>query len=114
MSIVAEYYGLLLMVGVLVVMEGSALGVYYSARFPDFREMVRSRYVGVWGSMLGLATSVGASFLTIAPASASLLLYGQLRPEFTIATLAVGIAVFLAGAKLALRQITDLFANIRI
>ena len=114
MSIVAEYYGLLLMVGVLVVMEGSALGVYYSARFPDFREMVRSRYVGVWGSMLGLATLVGASFLTIAPASASLLLYGQLRPEFTIATLAVGIAVFLAGAKLALRQITDLFANIRI
>jgi len=114
MNIIAANYGIMMLIGVLVVMEASTLGVYYAARFPDFREMVRSRYVGVWGSMLGIATAFGASLLTIAPAAASLTLYGQLTPAFTIATVAVGISVFLTGAKLALRQITALFRNIRI
>jgi hypothetical protein len=114
MSIVAAYFGMMLLIGILVVLESSTLGVYYAARFPDFREMVRSRYVGVWGSMLGLTTAFGASMLTIAPLATSILLYGKLIPEFTIATLAIGIIVFLGGAKLALRQITDLFTNIRI
>ena len=114
MNIVAAYYGVMLLIGVLVVLEASMLGVYYAARFPDFREMVRSRYVGVWGSLLGITTAFGASLLTIAPTAASIILYGELTPEFTIATVAVGIIIFLAGAKLALRQITDLFTNIRI
>ena len=114
MNTVAAYYGVMLLIGVLVVLESSTLGVYYAARFPDFREIVRSRYVGVWGSMLGIATAFGASLLTIAPAAASIILYGELRAEFTMATVAVGFVVFLAGAKLALRQITDLLANIRI
>ena len=114
MSTVAANYWTILLIGVLVVMEASTLGIYYAARFPDFREMVRSRYVGVWGSLLGLATALGASLLTIMPAAVSLVLYGELTPVSTIATVAVGILVVVAAAKLAVRQITGLFKNIRI
>jgi len=113
MSTVAAYYGIMLLIGVLVVLESSTLGLFYAARFPDFREMVRSRYVGVWGSMLGIATAFGASLLTLAPAAASVILYGEVTFKFTIATVALGIILCFAGAKLALRQVTDLFANIR-
>ena len=113
MSTVAAYYGIILLIGVLVVLESSTLGLFYAARFPDFREMVRSRYVGVWGSMLGIATAFGASLLTLAPAAASVILYGEVTFKFTIATVALGITLSFAGAKLALKQVTDLFANIR-
>jgi hypothetical protein len=111
---IAINYGIMLVMGVLVVLEASALGVYYAARFPDFREMVRSRYVGVWGSALGILTVLGASFITFAPVAASVYLYGNITPWFAFATLALGVAIFLAGAKLALRQITTLFSNIEI
>jgi hypothetical protein len=113
-NFVAAYYSMMLLIAVLVVLEASTLGVYTAARFPDFREMVRARYVGVWGSMLGIATAYGAALLTIAPTAVSIYLYGEPTIEFTLATLAVGLIVFLVGAKLALRQITDLFSNIRI
>ena len=113
-STVAANYGVLFLIGVLVVLEASTLGVFYAARFPDFREMVRSRYVGVWGSLLGMLTALGASVLTILPAWVSISLYGAIVPASAIATLAVGIIVSLAGTRLALRQITVLFRNIRI
>jgi hypothetical protein len=114
MKIVAAYYGILLLIGILVVLEASMLGVYFAARFPDFREMVRSRYVGVWGSLLGVATAFGASLLTIGPCAVSVILYGELTLKFTLATVALGCIISIVGAKLALRQITDLFTNIRI
>ena len=114
MNTIAANYGIMLVIGVLVVLEASALGVYFAARFPDFREMVRSRYVGVWGSGLGILTVLGASVLTFAPAATSIYLYGDITPLFTFATLAVGVIIFLAGARLALRRINTLFSNIAI
>ena len=90
------------------------MGVYFAARFPDFREMVRSRYVGVWGSMLGVATAFAASLLTIGPCAVSVILYGELTLKFTLATVALGCSISIVGAKLALRQITHLLTNIRI
>jgi hypothetical protein len=114
MDTVAAYFGIMLLIGVLVVLEASALGVYFAARFPDFREMVRSRYVGMWGSALGITTAIVASLLTVAPIGASIYLYGAPTPQFTLATLLVGCIVLIVATKLALRQITALFANIRI
>jgi len=114
MHTVAAYYGMMLLIGALIVLETSTLGLYYAARFPDFREIVRSRYVGVWGSMLGLLTAMVASFLTIAPAAVSVYLYGYVSVEFTIATLVIGILISFGATRLALRQITRLFTNITI
>ena len=114
MNTIAANYGIMLVIDGLVVLEASALGVYFAARFPDFREMVRSRYVGVWGSALGILTVLGASVLTFAPAATSIYLYGDITPLFTLATLAVGVIIFLAGANLALRRISTLFSNIVI
>lgn len=114
MHTVAAYYGMMLLIGALIVLETSTLGLYYAARFPDFREIVRSRYVGVWGSMLGLLTAMVASFLTIAPAAVSVYFYGYVSVEFTIATLVIGILISFGATRLALRQITRLFTNITI
>jgi hypothetical protein len=112
MTTVATYYGIMLMIGVLVVLEVSALGVYFAARFPDFREMVRSRYVGVWGSLLGIVSAIVVSVLTALPAGVSIILYGAIIPPLATGSLLVGLIVFAAASKLAHRQITSLLQNI--
>jgi hypothetical protein len=112
MNTVAVYYGVMLMIGVLVVLEVSALGVYFAARFPDFREMVRSRYVGVWGSLVGIFTAIVVSMLTALPAGVSIALYGSIIPPLAAGSLVVGVIVFFAASKLAQRQITRLLQNI--
>ena len=111
---IAANYGILLLIGILIVFESSTIGVWYAARFPDFREMIRSRYVGVWGSLAGMGTAFGAALLTIAPSFTSAYIYGTIRPEFTVATVAIGLLVSLVAAKLALREIAYLFRNIRV
>jgi hypothetical protein len=112
MNTVATYYGIMLMIGVLVVLEVSALGVYFAARFPDFRETVRSRYVGVWGSLLGIIGAIIISMLTAVPAGVSIILYRSIVPPLAAGSLLVGLIVFSAASKLALRQITSLLQNI--
>jgi hypothetical protein len=111
---VAIYYGVLLMIGVLVVLEVSAVGVYFAARFPDFREMVRSRYVGFWGSVLGLSTAFAVAGLTVLPAGVSIGLYASITPPFAAASILVGIIIFLSASRLAHRRITSLLQNITI
>jgi hypothetical protein len=112
MNTVAAYYSIMLMIGVLVVLEVSALGLYFAARFPDFREMVRSRYVGVWGSLLGIFTAIVVSMLTALPAGLSILLYGSIIPALAVVSLFIGVIVFAGASKLALGQITKLLQNI--
>ena len=112
MNTVATYYGIMLMIGVLVVLEVSALGVYFAARFPDFREMVRSRYVGVWGSLLGITTAIIVSLLTAVPAGVSIILYQSIVPPLATGSLLVGLVVFAVASKLADRQLTSLLQNI--
>ena len=113
LNTVATYYGILLPVSVLIVLEVSALGVCFAALFPDFREMVRSRYVSVWGSLLGIATALGVSLLTVAPMALSIFMYGAIIPQLSIASFVIALAVFFAAWKLANRQIESLFENIR-
>jgi hypothetical protein len=113
LNAVETYYWILLMIGVLVVLEVSAIGVYFAARFPDFRDMVRSRYVGVWGSLLGIAAAMGASLLTAAPPAISISLYGSIIPQLAIASFLIGAVVFIVASKLASQQIENLFKNIR-
>jgi hypothetical protein len=113
LNTVATYYGILLPVSVLVVLEVSALGVCFAALFPDFRETVRSRYVSVWGSLLGIATALTVSLLTVAPMALSIFMYGTIIPQLSIASFVIALVVFIAAWKLANRQIESLFQNIR-
>jgi hypothetical protein len=112
LNTVITYFAILLMLGFLAVLEVSALGVYFAARFPDFREMVRSRYVGVWGSMLGIATAVAASWVTAVPAAVSMIMYNSVAPIFALGSLLVGLVIFAAASKLANRQIIKLLQNV--
>ena len=114
MNAVAAYYGVMFVIGVLVVLEVSALGVYFAARFPDFREMVRSRYVGVWGSLLGMITAIAVALLTVVPSAVSIVLYTSIAPSFAAVSFLVGVAIFVLASKLAQRQITNLLQNITI
>jgi len=113
LNTVESYYAILLPVSVLVVLEVSALGVYFAALFPDFREMVRSRYVSVWGSLLGIGMSIGVSLLTVAPLALSIFLYGSIIPQLAIITFGIGLAVFIVALKIAGHQIQRLLQNIR-
>ncbi|MGA3109256.1 MAG: hypothetical protein ABSD99_07335 [Candidatus Bathyarchaeia archaeon] len=112
LNTVGTYYGILLPVSILVVLEVSALGVYFAALFPDFREMVRSRYVSVWGSLLGIGTALGVSLLTVAPLALSIVLYGSIVPQLAIVSFGLGLGVFIVALKLADHQIQRLFQNI--
>ena len=110
---IGTYYGILLPVSFLVVLEVSALGVYFAALFPDFREMVRSRYVSVWGSLLGIGMALCVSLLTVAPLALSIFLYDSIIPQLAIVSFCIGLAVFIVALKMAHRQIQRLFRNIR-
>jgi len=113
LNTVGTYYEILLPVSVLVVLEVSALGVYFAALFPDFREMVRSRYVSVWGSLMGIGMALGVSLLTVAPLALSIFLYGSIIPQLAIITVCIGLAVFIVALKIANNQIQRLFQNIQ-
>ena len=113
LNTIETYYGILLPASVLVVLEVSALGVYFAALFPDFREMVRSRYVSVWGSLLGIGMAMCVSLLTVAPLALSIFLYGSIIPQLAIISFCIGLAVFIVALKIADNQIRRLFQNIQ-
>jgi hypothetical protein len=113
LNTIGTNYGILLPVSFLVVLEVSALGVYFAALFPDFREMVRSRYVSVWGSLLGIGMALCVSLLTVAPLALSIFLYDSIIPQLAIVSFCIGLAVFIVALKMAHRQIQRLFRNIR-
>jgi len=101
----------LLLLGLIVVIEESALGVYVAGRFPDFRETVRSRYVSISGSLLGPFLGLAVAILTAAP----ILLAGNLQTEFPLLLgVMIGVLIFAALWKLAVRQVGRLFTEIRV
>ncbi len=103
----------LMIVGIVTVLEQSAIGISIGARFPDFREMVRSRYVSIWASLLGLFVGLFISFLTISPIFLSIHAYQRFLNQFTILSLGLGLIAFLITWKIAERQIESLLRNIR-
>jgi hypothetical protein len=102
----------LLLLGLIVVIENSALGVCIAGRFPDFRETVRSRYVSLWASLLGTFLGLAVACLT----AAIILLADSLQTLFplTLTGMAIGLLVFAALAKLATRQVKRLLTEIQV
>jgi hypothetical protein len=108
----ATYFWLVLALGVAVVFEESAVGMFFAARFPDFREMIRSRYVGVWGSLMGMLVAIVSAMLTSAPLIISVMVYGMILPQLAIFGFMFAFAVLVVASKLANSQIRFLLQNI--
>jgi hypothetical protein len=113
MKSLATYFWLVLALGIAVVLEESAVGMFFGARFPDFREMIRSRYVSVWGSLLGMVAAMGSTLLTAAPVMVSIMAYNMIMPQLAVLGFIFAFAVLAIASKLADRQLRLLFQNIR-
>jgi len=109
----ATYFLVLLALGIAVVFEEAAIGICFGARFPDFREMVRSRYVSVWGSLLGMVVGIGSAMLTASPIIISVMRYHLILPELAVLSFMFAFVVFVVASKLANSQIKLLLQNIR-
>jgi len=109
----ATYFWVLLALGIAVVFEESAIGICFGARFPDFREMVRSRYVSVWGSLLGMLIGISSAMLTASPIIISVMRYHLILPQLAVLSFIFAFAVFVIASKLANSQIKLLLQNIR-
>ncbi len=107
------YFWLILALGIAVVFEESAIGIYFGAKFPDFREMVRSRYVGVWGSLFGMLLGIISAMLTVSPIIISVIWYPSILPQLAALSLIFAGAVFITASKIAKGQIKTLFQNIQ-
>lgn len=107
------YFWLILALGIAVVFEESAIGICFGARFPDFREIVRSRYVGVWGSLFGMLLGIIAAMLTASPIIISVIWYPSILPQLAALSFIVAGAIFVAASKIAKGQIKALFQNIQ-
>jgi hypothetical protein len=104
----------LLTLGVIVVFEESTLGVYFGAKFPDFRETIRSRFVSFWGSLIGVFLSLIIAMLTAAPILASMIIMRTITAGLVIVGLAIGATVSVLGWRLAERQLRVLLQNVRV
>lgn len=111
---VMSHLWVLVILGLALVLEQAAIGMSIGARFPDFRETIRSRYVGVWGSLLGVFLGLIIGMLTISPVFFSVLLYHEFLDQFAILGFALGLTVFILGWKIAERQVETLLRNIRV
>jgi hypothetical protein len=109
----AAYFWVILALGLAVVFEESAIGICFGARFPDFREIVRSRYVGVWGSLLGMSVGIISAMLTAFPIIISVIRYHSIIPQLVSLSFIFAFAVFVVASKLANSQIKVLLQNIR-
>lgn len=109
----ATYFWIMLGLGIAVVIEESAIGICFAACFPDFREVVRARFVGVWGSLLGTIVAMACGFLTALPIIASIFLYHSILPELAAISFIFAAAVFVIASRIAKGQIEALLQNIR-
>ncbi len=105
---------LLLVLGAVMVLEESALGLYFGARFPDFRETVRSRYVTVWGSLIGTSLGLLLAVFTALPVFATILFRRRLTAEIVLSSLVIGLSVLYLSWRLGERQVGILLRNIRV
>jgi hypothetical protein len=105
---------LLMGLSVAVVFFESALGLYFAARFADFRDMIRSRFVSVWGSMFGTFISLVLVGLTVAPLMISIALQGSITAVYVALTFAIGFIIFVVSWRLAQKQMTKLLQEIQV
>jgi hypothetical protein len=103
---------LYMILGAGIVLEQSSLGLYFGAKFPDFRETIRSRYVSLWGSLFGMFAGLVAAMATVAPVLVSAMMNAIDLMQLAAVSFAVALAAFAIAWKLATRQLNRLLRNI--
>ena len=113
LKVLVTHFLVLLSLGMVVVLEVSAFGLYFGAKFPDFRETIRSRYVTAWGSMVGVFSGLLIAMLTASPVFIASLFRPSLTDQLAVLAFALGLTVFFVGLKLAEHQTRTLLQSIR-
>jgi hypothetical protein len=114
LKIALANFFVLLGLSVPVVLAESAIGLYFAAKFADFRDVIRTRFVTVWGSLFGTFISLLLAAVTASPIVISIALRGSAANEYVALSFAIGLITFLASWRLAERQIAKLLREIRI
>lgn len=112
--VVSGHGAVLLALGGIVVLEDSGLGLYFGARYADFRETIRSRYVSVRGSVFGSFIGTFLLILTASPVLFSILLLGTMSFQCTVLACLMGVVIFVLAWYLAERQVDLLLRNMRV
>ena len=105
---------LLLALGSVIVFEESLVGIYFSARFPDFREAIRTRFVTFWGSLIGVFLSLILAALTATPILLSIIAFRTLIAQMVTISLIIGAVVSIVSWRLAEHQVKALMRSIQI
>jgi hypothetical protein len=105
---------LLLGLSVAVVFVESAVGLYFGARFPDFRDIIRSRFVSVWGSLFGTFISLVLVAVIVSPILIALVLQGSVPEAYAVLSFGIGLILFVFFWNLAKREMTKLLKEIQV
>ncbi len=105
---------LLLGLSVAVVFVESAVGLYFGAKFPDFRDIIRSRFVSVWGSLFGTLISLVLVAVIASPILIPLALYGSVPEAYAVLSFGIGLILFVFSWNLAKRQMAKLLQEIQV
>jgi hypothetical protein len=104
----------LLALSIPVVLAESAVGLYFAARFADFRDVIRTRFVSVWGSLFGTLISLVLVGVIASPILISMVAQSSVASGYVALSLAIGLVVFLASWRLAERQMSKLLREIQV
>jgi len=105
---------ILLILSAVVVLGESALGMYFAAKFADFRDIIRSRFVSAWGSLFGTGVSLILVGITVSPIVASIIIHGSIATEFVALSCAIGFVIFMVSWRLAEQQMAKLLREILV
>jgi len=104
----------LLALSVPVVLAESAVGLYFAARFADFRDVIRTRFVSVWGSLFGTLISLVLVGVIASPILISMVAQSPVASGYVALSLVIGLLVFLVSWRLAERQMSKLLREMQV
>jgi hypothetical protein len=114
LKITMTNFVILLILSAVIVLGESALGLFFAAKFADFRDIIRSRFVSAWGSLFGTLVSLILVGITVSPIVVSIMIRGSIGIQFMALSCAIGSIIFLVSWRLAEQQMTKLLREILV
>jgi hypothetical protein len=114
LNITLANFVILLSLSAVVVLGESALGLFFAAKFADFRDIIRSRFVSAWGSLFGTLVSLILVGITVSPILISIILRGSIGNGYVVLSCAIGLIIFLVSCRLAEQQMAKLLREILV
>jgi hypothetical protein len=103
----------MLALSVPVVLAESAVGLYFAARYADFRDVIRTRFVSVWGSLFGTFVGLLLVGIIISPILMSVVAQNSVDSEYVVFSVMLGLLVFAVSWQLAEKQMGKLLREIQ-